>query len=64
MLSKNIFTLIEDGGKNIGHSLLRLYYPRKQAAAMPRNDASFAIFTFALQIRSCGKHAVAFVFYR
>lgn len=34
---------------------------RKQAAAMPRNDASFAIFTFALQIRSCNKHAVAFV---
>jgi len=28
---------------------------------MPRNDASFAIFTFALQIRRRGKHAVAFV---
>lgn len=37
---------------------------RKQAAAMPRNDASFAIFTFALQIRSCNKHAVAFVLHR
>jgi len=30
---------------------------------MPRNDASFAIFTFALQIRRRGKHAVAFVSY-
>jgi len=67
---KNIFTvtylITEKERKNIGHLLYISVSreKRKQAVAIPRNDASFAIFMFALQIPKHGKHAVAFVLYR
>jgi len=67
---KNIFTMTyliteKEGKKHWSFTVASVSREkRKQAAAMPRNDASFAIFTFALQIPRHGKHAMAFVLYR